>query len=70
MSVSKWEPCEGGLIVTKDGVCAVCPQCGLPVQVTDLSGVDSCICGMMLKVSVMARLPYGQRGRPKAPTSA
>ena len=62
MSTARWGRSDLGLIVGKQGVCAVCPTCGLPVPIVDLAGVDSCACGTLVRVSVETRGP-GKRER-------
>ena len=53
--MTRWERSNRELIVSAQGVYAICPTCGLPVPIVDGSGVDRCACGTLVRVNVEVR---------------
>lgn len=58
MTPRRWRSVDGDLIITGHGVCAICPRCGRHVLLAREKGVDPCVCGTLLRVTVEAREPW------------
>lgn len=58
-----WQRTDNPLIVTRAGVCGICPACGAHILLVSDDGVDPCpVCGALLRVTVESRPPWQPRG--------
>ena len=67
MATSKWKQTDKPLIVTRQGIFAICPACAARILLVSDDSVDPCpVCGQLLRITIESHPPYKRRGRPRA----
>jgi uncharacterized Zn finger protein (UPF0148 family) len=63
MTSTRWLRSELPLVVTPQGICGICPECGAHILLVSDDDIDSCPeCGTLLRVTVETRAPWAKRG--------